>query len=69
MRVAHRDTANLSSCNDLGEIMHHMLPTKIETDANLIASIEVNNRRRQLANHFAYRKQANILSASARNAI
>lgn len=68
-RLAHRDTADLLSCNDLVEIMRHKLPTKIETDADLAASIEDRHRRRQLAKDFAYRKQAAILSASDRNGI
>lgn len=63
-RIAHRETADLLSCNDLVEIMRHKLPTKIETDADLVASIEDRHRRRQLAKHFAYRKQAIILSTS-----
>ncbi len=63
-RLAHRDTANLLSCNDLVEIMRHTLPRKIETDDDLVASIEDRHRRRQFAKNFAYQKQANILSAS-----
>jgi SRSO17 transposase len=63
-RLANRETANLLSCNDLVEIMRHKLPTKIETDADLVASIENRHRRRQLAMDSAYRKQAAILSAS-----
>ena len=63
-RLVHRDTADLLSCNDLVEIMRHKLPTKIETDADLVASIEDRHRRRQLAKDFAYKKQAAILSAS-----
>lgn len=63
-RLAHRETADLLSCNDLIEIMRHKLPRKIETDADLVACIEDRRRRRQLATDFAYRKQANILSAS-----
>jgi SRSO17 transposase len=63
-RLAHSQTADLLSCNDLVEIMRHKLPRKIETDADLIASIEDRHRRRQIAKDFAYRKQAAILSAS-----
>ena len=63
-RLAHRDTANLLSCNDLVEIMRHTLPRKIETDDDLVASIEDRHRRRPFAKNFAYQKQANILSAS-----
>jgi SRSO17 transposase len=63
-RLAHRETADLLSCNDLVEIMRHKLPRKIETDADLVASIENRHRQRQLAKDFAYRKQAAILSAS-----
>jgi hypothetical protein len=40
------------------------LPSKIQTAANLVASIEKRHRRRQNAKDFAYEKQANILSAS-----
>jgi SRSO17 transposase len=63
-RLAHRETADLLSCNDLIEIMRYKLPHKIETDADLVASIEDRHRRRQIAKDFAYRKQADILSAS-----
>ena len=63
-RQAHRETAELLSCNDLVEIMRHKLPSKIETDADLVASIEDRHRRRQIAKDFAYKKQAVILSAS-----
>jgi SRSO17 transposase len=63
-RLANRETATLLSCNDLVEIMRHKLPTKIETDADLAASIEDRHRRRHRAMDSAYRKQATILSAS-----
>jgi SRSO17 transposase len=63
-RLANRETADLLSCNDLVEIMRHKLPRKIETDADLVASIENRHRQRQLAKNFAHRKQAAILSAS-----
>ena len=64
-RMAHRDTADLLSCNDLVEIMRHKLPSKIQTDDDLVASIEDRHRRRQHAKNFAYQKQAAILSALA----
>jgi hypothetical protein len=62
-RIAHRETADLLSCNDLVQIMRHKLPSKIQTDADLVASIEDRHRRRQNAKDFAYKKQAAILSA------
>lgn len=62
-RLANRETAELLSCNDLVEIMRHKLPSKIQTDADLAASIEARHRRRQIARDFAYEKQAGILSA------
>lgn len=68
-RLANRDTAELLSCNDLVEIMRHKLPSKIETDADLVASIEDRHRRRQLTKDFAYKKQTVILSASGCNGI
>lgn len=68
-RMACRESADLLSCNDLVEIMRHKLPCKIETDADLVASIEERHRRRQHARNFAYEKQAVILSASKRNEI
>jgi SRSO17 transposase len=63
-RLVHRETADLLSCNDLVEIMRHKLPRKIETNADLVASIENRHRQRQLAKDFAHRKHAAILSAS-----
>ncbi len=68
-RLAHRETADLLSCNDLVQIMRHKLPNQIETDADLVAPIEDRHRRRQLAKDFAYRKQAAIPSASPCNRI
>lgn len=62
-RLANRETADLLSCNDLVEIMRHKLPSKIQNDDDLVASIEDRHRRRQLARNFAYKKQAVILSA------
>ena len=65
-RMAHRGTADLLSCNDPVEIMRHKLPTKIQTDDDLVTSIEDRHRRRRRhAKDFAYRKQASIPSASA----
>ena len=68
-RLAHRETADLLSCNDLVQIMRHKRPNKIETDADLVASVEDRHRRRQLTKDFAYRKQAAIPSASPCNRI
>ena len=68
-RMAHRETADLLSCNDLVDVMRHKLPSKIQTDADLVASIKERHRRRQHAKNFAYQKQASILSALACNEI
>ena len=62
-RITHRETADLLSCNDLVEIMRHKLPSKIQTNADLVASIEDRHRRRQNAKNFAYKIQAASLSA------
>ncbi|ADL54877.1 MAG: hypothetical protein Q8K43_02735 [Sulfurimicrobium sp.] len=67
-RMACRESADLLSSNDLVEIMHHKLPCKIETDADLVASIEARHRRRRGKN-FAYGKQYVILSMSKHNGI
>jgi hypothetical protein len=64
-RLANRETADLLSCNDLVDIMRHKLPTKIETDDDLVAMIEDRHRRRRIAMDHAYRKQALMLEASA----
>lgn len=64
-RLTHSDTADLLSCNDLVEIMRHKLPTKVETDADLVAVIEDRHRRRRVAMDHAYQKQALMLDASA----
>ena len=68
-RLACRESADLLSCHDLVEIMRHKLPCKIETDADLVASIEARHRRRQRAKDFAYEKQDIFLSASECNGI
>lgn len=68
-RMACRESADLLSCNDLVEIMRHKLPCKVETDADLVASIEARHRRRQVAKSFAYEKQGIILSTSKCNGI
>jgi hypothetical protein len=62
-RIAHCETADLLSCNDQVEIMRHKRPSKIQTDADLVASIQ-DRHRRQKAKEFAYKKQADTLSAS-----
>ena len=64
-RLAHRETAQLLSCNDLVEILRHRLPTRIETNDDLVAVIEDRHRRRRTAMDHAYRKQALMLRASA----
>ena len=68
-RLAHRETAELLSCNDLVEIMRHKLPTKINTDDDLIALIENRHRRRRLARDHAYRTQILRLAESAEGGI
>ncbi|MDP1612797.1 MAG: hypothetical protein Q8M11_17220 [Sulfuritalea sp.] len=54
-RMVHRDTADLLSCNNLVDIMRHKLLSKIQTDADLVASIEDRHRRRH-AKNLAYQK-------------
>lgn len=68
-RMAHRETAELLSCRDLVEIMRHKLPLKIATDEDLVASIADRHTRRRRAMDSAYRRQAEMLSASNCNAI
>lgn len=63
-RLAHRDTDSLLSCNDLVQILRHKLPAKIETDADLVTTIQNRHRRRRDAMESAYRKQAATLAAS-----
>ncbi|MBK9085638.1 MAG: hypothetical protein IPL80_10125 [Sterolibacteriaceae bacterium] len=63
-RLANRETAELLSCNDLIEIMRHKLPTRIETDDDLVTMIEDRHRRRRAAMHHAYRKRALMLETS-----
>jgi SRSO17 transposase len=64
-RLANRDTDRLLSCNDLVQIMKHKLPSKIETDADLVVTIQNRHRRRQDAMNSAYRIQALTLAASS----
>ena len=63
-RLANRDTAELLSCNDLIDIMRHLLPTKINSDEDLIDMIANRHRRRRLARDQAYRRQADSLAPS-----
>ena len=63
-RLTNRETAKLLSCHDLIDIMRHKLPTKIQTDDDLVAMIEERHRRRQSASDSAYQKQGRILEAS-----
>lgn len=64
-RQANRDTDRLLSCNDLVQILKHKLPSKIETDEDLVSTIQNRHRRRQDAMDSAYRKQAATLDASS----
>ena len=64
-RLAHRDTDSLLSCNDLVQILKHKLPSKIETDEDLVTTIQNRHRRRRDAMKFAYQKQAATLAASS----
>lgn len=68
-RLAHRDTADLLSCRDLVEIICHKLPLKIVTDQDLAASIVDRHTPRHRAMDSAYRRQAEMRSASNCNAI
>jgi SRSO17 transposase len=63
-RMALRDTADLLSCRDLVEIMRHRLPAKITTDEDLAISITERHQRRRQAMESAFRRQADMLSAS-----
>ena len=63
-RLNNRDTARLLSCHDLIDIMRHKLPSKVQTDDDLVAMIEDRHRRRQTAIDSAYQKQARILAVS-----
>ena len=63
-RFAHRDTASLLSCNDLIDILRYKLPSKIQSDQDLVAMIEDRHRRREKAMNNAYERQAAILATS-----
>ncbi len=64
-RLAHRNTDSLLSCNDLVQILKHKLPSKIETDEDLVMTIQNRHRRRRDSMKFAYQKQAATLAASS----
>ena len=68
-RLAHSETADLLSCNDLVEIMRHKLPSKIGSDDGLAAMIKDRHRRRRAARESAYRRQAGMLSAQGARGI
>ncbi len=62
-RMAHRETDRLLSCNDLVQILRHKLPSKIESDADLVLTIQNRHRRRQDAMDSAYRRLEASLEA------
>lgn len=64
-RLANRNTDRLLSCNDLVRILKHKLPSTIETDEDLVTTIQNRHRRRQDAMNSAYRKQAATLALSS----
>ena len=64
-RLAHRAmTASMLSCHDLIDILRHKLPSKVQTDEDLVAMIEDRHRRRLGAMQSAYQRQAKSLGAS-----
>jgi SRSO17 transposase len=63
-RFALRDAADLLSCNDLVDILRHKLPSKINTDDDLVDMIEARHKRRRTAMIHAYQTQAIMFGAS-----
>ena len=63
-RLAGRDTHRLLSCQDIVEMLRHKLPSKIQSDEDLVMTIANRHRRRQSASASQYRKQGLTLPAS-----
>ena len=64
-RLDHREAAGLLSCNDLIEIMRHTLPSKINSDEDLVAMTDDRHRRRRMAMVHAHQQQTLMLNRSA----
>lgn len=63
-RLANRETAKLLSCRDVVDMLRHRLPSKIDSEDDLVTSIVERHERRRQAMDSAYRRQAAILAAS-----
>lgn len=56
-RLGGRDTHRLLSCQDVVEMLQHKLPSKIQTDEDLVVTIAQRHQRRLQAARSAYDKQ------------
>ncbi|MBZ0095718.1 MAG: IS701 family transposase [Sulfuricella sp.] len=63
-RMAGRNTHRLLSCQDIVEMLRHKLPSKIQSDEDLVMTIANRHQRRQSASASQYRKQELTLPAS-----
>ena len=63
-RLSNRETAKLLSCRDVVEMLRHRLPSKIESEDDLVQSIVERHEQRRRAIKSAYKRQAAILNAS-----
>ncbi|MBY0576965.1 MAG: transposase [Gallionellaceae bacterium] len=63
-RIAGSDTHRLLSCQDIIEILRHKLPSKIQSDEDLVMSIASRHQRRRQAASSQYQKQGLTLPAS-----
>ena len=63
-RMAGRDTHRLLSCQDIVEMLRHKLPSKIQSDEDLVMTIANRHQRRQSASASQYRKQELTLPVS-----
>ena len=63
-RLAGRDTHRLLSCLDIVDMLRHKLPSKIQSDEDLVMTIANRHQRRRQAASSQYQKQDLTLPAS-----
>ena len=63
-RIAGSDTHRLLSCQDIVDMLRHKLPSKIQSDEDLVMSIANRHQRRRQAASSQYQKQGLNLPAS-----
>lgn len=57
MRLTKKDTLPLLSCEDIKEVLAHILPDRRATEAEILRQLQIRHRKRQLAMERAHKRQ------------